>query len=426
MYAPGRQSDVIVQVVSAPRKRSGPSDADAQIYDALVYTQLTLPMTVPTASTYADSLRNLPLRGVERITINRTNYANWLAFFIEGDKAMTVMRDRLLEAMTPGLVELLTKAPVNITVWWSTTTPELDEFPWELTADVGRRQGSHRVAFLRGLPPETPIPTLPISGQPRLGLVGATHLWPEWGRALTGEIGPTVTVFDGPLRQSLQRAISAGVEFVHVFADGVVSSALEGILYDHAGSADNELPAHELSALLSGSRVAVMALSPTDHDNPDVVQMAGRSVLSAYRAFTYIGTSTLPLPTVLAPLGPIPNDMMQAFWRAFYSGLTTSWNLTESLRAAQSGFSSSVPIALFCRHAGGKLFEPAVEVDVQPMQIRTELLQSQGITDDLSRLQKKYGQDLPKSVLDLFAKETSRQSKLRISLDSWIPSGEDL
>jgi hypothetical protein len=427
MYAPGRQGDVIVQIVTAPRHRSDPPAADLQIYDALVYSQLTLPVAPPaTNRTYPAVQRSLPLRGVERITIDRTKYANWLAFFIEGEKSMGVMRDRMLEALSPGLVEILTKASVSVTVWWSTATPELDEFPWELTVDAGRRQGAHRVAFLRGLPPETPFPTVPLKDQPRLGLVGAKYLWPEWAKALTGEIGPTVTVFDAPLRQALRQATEAGVEFLHVFADGIASSALEGILYDHATATDPELPARELSTLLTGSRVVVLALSHVDHDNPDVLPMAGRSVLSAYRAFTYIGGSTVPLPTILAPLGPVPKDMMQTFWRAFYSGLTSSWNLTETLRGAQSRFPFSVPIALFCRHAGGKLFEQAGDVDVKPLEIRAELLQSQDITNNLSRLQKKYGQELPQSVVDLFEKESSRQSELRGTLDRWIPSGEDL
>ena len=339
------------------------------------------------------------------------------------------MRSQLLDALSPGLVDMLTKAPVAIRVWWTSSMPELDEFPWELTVDAGRRQGEHRVAFLRGLPPETPIPTMPLAGQPRLAVVGAAHLWPEWARALIGEMGAAVTVFDGPLRDSLTQAIAAGIEFVHVFADGIVSSALEGILYDHAATDRPELPARELSQMLTGSRVAVLALSPADHSNPDVQPMAGRSVLSAYRAFVFVGGSALPLPTVLAPLGPAPDRMMADFWRTFYTSLTTSWHLTESLRSAHARFPFSAPIALFCRHAGGKLFEhmaQPVDASLEPMGMRSELLQSEEITQDLSRLDRKYGQDLPESVRALFEKETSRQSRLRGALDTWIPSGEDL
>ncbi|HMC76601.1 MAG TPA: CHAT domain-containing protein [Vicinamibacterales bacterium] len=430
MYAPGRHGDVIVQIVSAARHQSrSASEGGLQIYDALVYSQLAVPAAPPPHDRYPPLLRNLPLRGVERISIQPERYSNWLACFIEGEKGMEMMRFQLLEALSPGLIEMLTKAPVSIRVWWTSASPELDEFPWELTVDAGRRQGEHRVAFMRGLPSETPIPTIPLSGQPRLGVVGAAHLWPEWARVLAGEMGKSITVFDGPLRASLARAIAAGMEFVHVFADGIVSSALEGILYDHADSERPELPARELSQMLTGSRVAVLALSPTDYSNPDVQPMAGRSVLSAYRAFVFVGGSRLPLPTVLAPLGPVPDQMMADFWRTFYSSLTTSWHLTESLRTAHARFPYSAPIALFCRHAGGKLFEPAsapVEPALEPMTIRTELLQSQETTQDLSRLTRKYGQDLPAEVRELFEKETSRQTRLRGALDSWIPSGEDL
>ena len=31
------------------------------------------------------------------------------------------------------------------------------------------------------------------------------------------------------------------------------------------------------------------------------------------------------LPTILAPLGPVPDQMMAVFWRAFYGGITSSW-----------------------------------------------------------------------------------------------------
>jgi hypothetical protein len=430
MYAPGRHGDVIVQIVSAPRhKARSEADGALQLYDALIYSQQQVPAAPPSHDGYPPSLRNLPLRGVERIAIHPARYSNWLACFIEGEKGMGLMRSQLLDALSPGLVDMLTKAPVAIRVWWTSSTPELDEFPWELTVDAGRRQGEHRVAFLRGLPPETPIPTMPLAGQPRLGVVGAAHLWPEWARVLAAEMGAAVTVFDGPLRRSLTQAIAAGMEFVHVFADGIVSSALEGILYDHADSERPELPARELSHMLTGSRVSVLALSPADYSNPDVQPMAGRSVLSAYRAFVFVGGSTLPLPTVLAPLGPVPDRMMSEFWRTFYTSLTTSWHLTESLRTAHARFPYSAPIALFCRHAGGKLFEPAaapVEPAMEPMVMRTELLQSQETTHDLSRLDRKYGQDLPDAVRELFEKETSRQSRLRGALDSWIPSGEDL
>jgi hypothetical protein len=429
MYAPGRPGDVIVQIISAPRHRGRTvDDGTLQIYDALIYSHLAVPARTPSHDRYPPSLRNLPLRGVERITIQPERYSSWLARFLDGEKGLSMMRGQLLEAMSPGLVEMLTKAPVSIRVWWTSTMPELDEFPWELTVDAGRRQGEHRVAFLRGLPPVTPIPTMPIAGQPRLGVVGASQFWPEWARALIVEMGPAVTVFDGPLRESLAKAIAEGIEFVHLFADGMVSSALEGSLYDHGPTERPELPARELSQMLAGSRVAVLALSRAESPSPDVHQMAGRTVLAAYRAFVFVGGSPLPLPTVLAPLGPAPDSMMAEFWHTFYRSLTTSWHLTESLRTAHARFSFAAPIALFCRHAGGQLFQPAavpVAAALEPMTVRTELLQSQEITQNLSRLTSKYGQDLPDAIKELFEKETSRQSRLRGELESWIPSGEE-
>jgi hypothetical protein len=430
MYHAGRPDDVIIRTMSAPRHRGREADQGGNHYEALIYSRLSIEVEPPpTSGRYPQELRNLPLRGVERLTIGLHTFSFWLASFIQGDKEMAMMRERLLEVLSPKLRELLTSAPLSMRIWWSNTTPELDELPWELTVEPGRRDGPHQVALFRGLPPETPIPALPLAGNPRLGMIGAWQTWPEWAHSLAQRMGDSVVKIDGPIREALAELVSRGVEFVHVFADGIVSDALEGILYDHAADKDRALiPSGELAQILSRSRVVVLALSPPENVSPDTFLMAGRPVLSAYRAFAYLGTSPR-LPTVLAPLGPVSSEMMTRFWTAFYNELATRWHLTESLRRAQAELPYSLPIALFSRHAGGNLFQTQSAMagdSQQPMEVRANLLRSQAFTSNLSQISREYDLDLPPSVTELLEKEANLQSRLRDELDGAIEQEGEL
>jgi hypothetical protein len=91
----------------------------------------------------------------------------------------------------------------------------------------------------------------------------------------------------------------------------------------------------------------------------------------------------------------------------------------------------TLPIAVFCRHAGGKLFE-TVPADTKeslaekPMQLWTELMESERLTRDLSQFNASYNIELPPKVKALFERETSRQSALRGALDNWIDPKDDL
>jgi hypothetical protein len=156
--------------------------------------------------------------------------------------------------------------------------------------------------------------------------------------------------------------------------------------------------------------------------------MAGRKVLSAFRAFAYLGASNLPMPSVIAPLGPVPDMFMEQFWEVFYSELIQSWHLTESLRRAHLQYQHPLPIALFCRHAGGKLFlkvdEPQT-LEAQPIKMHEDLRQSETLTQSLVALSDKYG-GLPEEVREFLQDETARQEKVRGELDAWIRSEEEL
>jgi len=422
-YLQVRSDDVIVRTIPAPRYRSRDSNTSAPTHDALIYSNLPIPDLNQQTGHYPPELRNLPLCGVEQLRIGERVLGPWLASFIEGEKGLELMRHKMLELMSPGLRNLLGSFPEQMRIWWDNLSPELEELPWELAVEAGRRNSEHGVAFLRGLPPETPIPPLPLRGAARLGMIGPRWTWPEWAGFLADHMADSVVTIEGPIRQALQDAASRGIEFLHVFTDGVVSSALEGILYDHTEEEGRELlPAAEISRILSGSRVVVMALSPAQIPEPETVEIGRRPVLSAYRAFRHLGTSTRSLPTILAPLGPVPEEMMTRFWKAFYEELATQWHLTDSLRKAQSMFQFSVPIAVFSRHAGGKLFQSSGSQsgDEHPMQSRVGLIQSEQLTAQLNDILAKYQVEAPESVRELFRKEAGLQSKLRGELKGLI------
>jgi hypothetical protein len=112
----------------------------------------------------------------------------------------------------------------------------------------------------------------------------------------------------------------------------------------------------------------------------------------------------------------------------FYSELIQSWHLTESLRRAHLQYQYPLPIALFCRHAGGKLFRKVDEpqtAEAQPIKMHEDLLRSETLTHSLAALSDKYG-GLPEEVREFLQHETARQEKLRGDLDVWIRSEEEL
>jgi hypothetical protein len=422
--------DVIVRVRPAVRQRTG-NESGRQIYDAFVYSPLTLVTpSMSSGTNFPQSFRDIPLAGIEQITVQPTSHQAYLASFLEGEKGLSSMRDRLLETMSNGLRNLLTKPSTDLRIWWSSSAPELDDFPWELTANSSGIGGAPQIVLLRGAPPETPIPVLPVDQSPRLAIMGAINRRPDWVNQLCAEFPQIAKPFNIPLRDALRQAAREGFELVHVFSDGIVSNALDGVLYDHdATSSRPELPPGELSNMLAGTRIAVLALSQANDTSPDALMLAGRSVLSAFRAFAYLGASNLPLPTVIAPLGPIPDEVTDRFWLTFYKELVTRWHLTRSLQEAQKSFSIGLPVALFCRHAAGRLFqlsESVAPVDNERMEVRQDFLQSQQLYATLAHLGKKYSNILPRTVKEYMTTLEDRQTRLRETLDGWKPPGEEL
>jgi hypothetical protein len=188
---------------------------------------------------------------------------------------------------------------------------------------------------------------------------------------------------------------------------------------------------------LRGSRVAALGLTSTASANPDRMEVAGRMVPSAYRAFAYLGGAEQPLPSVVAPLGPIPDrGRLQAFWQAYYAGTIESLSLEEGMRRGlQASGAPTLPMALFLRHRHTRLFRrqaaPSTALSfaqgpesLNPVQAGAELAISRRLVDRLSALATKYGSATPPSVSEFLSQEPTHQGRLAASLEPWVKADE--
>jgi hypothetical protein len=256
--------------------------------------------------------------------------------------------------------------------------------------------------------------------------------------------------------QALQLAVGEGFELLHLIADGVVSSAFEGLLsvgsarsagdprggdssgpavrrqsafsgQSEAGASGRALVSPgELSQALRGSRVTVIGLTPPHGREGQAIQLAGYRVPSVYRAFALLGASRLELPTVLAPFGPTEARQEGDFWRGFYRSLGETHCVEEAMGHGLAS-QPAPPIALFLRHNLGRLFRrvkdaPRSDV-VEPSQLSADLKTSHELVDRLRSMEKEYG-TLPKSVSEFVARESVRQEQLSADLQPWLETAE--
>lgn len=402
-------------------------------YDALIYTNLNLPNIKPVTKTLPgqpDNIAGMPLVGIEQIKMRWSRYQEYLAAFVEGDKAPYLMRERLLETMSPGLEALFsgplqTSEPVRL--WWSSDTPELDDVPWELLTLLDRQFPLERFSFVRGLPPDTPLPILPVDRPLRLALICDPLYTP--GELMSAWVDHTdldVSILGPSKREALEEAAAKGYEIIHIVSDGVVSSAYEGVLYFHEDNKPSEqISPGELSALLRSSRANLLCLSNNDYSSPDMVRMGKSVVPSAYRAFAYLGSSRLALPSIVAPLGPLEPDMLYKFWNDFYQELATSFNLHKAMAKALTG-AMPLPMALFLRHRHEALFRREDITDgtkADPAHLGAALQLSQSLVEQLIEHNEVYG-SLPESVNNFISTESARQKDMSSALDEWLTPEE--
>lgn len=420
--------------------QSSPYAEAKQTYDVLIYANLPLPMISGSAELppgQPETIAGIPLAGVERITVRWSHYQEFLAAFVEGEKGPDIMRERLLETMSSGLEELFYGPPLltsqTVRFWWASDTPELDDLPWELLTLRGRSYPPEKFSFVRGLPPEAPVPILPLTGRPRLAFIhDPSYTPPPLLDAILQADSSTLEVVPMPEhpRKALERVVTEGHELLHIVADGVVSSAYEGVLYFHGGrSTSPELTPRELSSILHGSRVSVLGLTGQEYSDPDTMPLGEWQVPSVYRAFAYLGGSRLPMPSVVAPLGPMPPQGLHHFWSKFYAGLADTYSLHRAMVRAQKG-AMPTPVALFLRNPHAVLFRrvsgasKSAVPDVDPTQIGAELQLSHELVEQLKVNSEQYG-GLPASVSAFIADESERQASLSSALDPWLTPSEE-
>jgi hypothetical protein len=237
-------------------------------------------------------------------------------------------------------------------------------------------------------------------------------------------------------REALQQIVSAGIELVHIIADGYPTLAYDSVLYFH-GEATPELPAVELSGLLRGSRVAVLGMTSARTINPDLLQISHRQVPAVYRAFAYLGGSDLPLPSMVLPLGPTEDGRLGAFWGGFYAALSETLSVEDAMARGRDasigpGEIPPTPMALFLRHRHGRLFrrDAAPRSDSPreaPSQLYNEFEISKALVSRLNATIKAQPGAAPEGALEFLASEPAHQDRLLADLEPWttLEAGEE-
>jgi hypothetical protein len=441
-------TDVIMYVLrsasdeaeSRGRRRSA-SQSGRTAYTVLVYSTLSfeLPRELPydLARATEKSLAGLPLAGVARLEVGWSRYEDYLAAFLQGEKAPDAMRKQLGHTLAPALtaaVRLLGDRAARL--WFYTECVELDELPWELLLGDPGGEWEERVCVVRGLPTQTRRATVPLSGKPRLGIIGAPpFVHPSLWKRLHELQNIEVIALHGDPRECLQQAVANGFELLHVVADGFVTQAYEGTLYFH-GLPENmrrELAGAELASHLLSSRIAVLGLSVPDEravNNPDVIQVAGREVPSAYRAYVRMAASEKSLPTVVAPLGPFDEPMAQEaprladFWGTFYEEIGASCSVQTAVAHGRSAVRGAA-VALHLRHEGVRVFRRATapELLADIPQKAAEYALSMRFTDRIRMLQQELGTS-SNAFATFLEEEGAHQKRIETELAPWTRDEE--
>jgi hypothetical protein len=409
---------------------SSGDDVSQRSYLALVYSRIDQPVHEQ-ADLPSDEPREWakePLVGVQPFVVDWVRYSEYLGSFVEGGKQAELMRERLFETLPGELSALLQGGFAGdrpSRIWFESDAPELVELPWELLAHQGGRRtivGS----FVRGLPPEGATPLVPITDGLRLALVDpasrAPHVLTE--TLLESQIqGLEVISLAGDLRSALRQAVHEGFELVHLIANGSVTSSLDGVL-EFPGS-DDLMSAREMASFLHGSRVRVLGLTPCAGGDQPSTWIGSRMVPSSHRAFAYFAASSYPMPSIIAPLGPLNDDDLRAFWSTLYAGLASRNSLEDSMASAQAG--RSLAVALFLHQLQVPTFrwvDPAKRPSEDPLAAHADLTASRELASEIENLKKKAG--LETTALDAFTeRESARQSLLEAAVSDWVEGVEE-
>ena len=413
--------------ISRSRDPGSPRSYDALIYGAIDGPWRSSERVAPPLGQPAE-IKSLPLAGHERLDIGWDRYHEYRRVFADRQPLATVLREHLIDGISPGLKALLageieSERPVR--VWWFTRAPELGELPWEVIAG-GSRAG--RFSFVRGRP-RSLVPIVPLRDRLRLAFIRNPETTPVALSDVLSSLPPTVEVvtMSEPPRAALARAVHERFELVHLVASGTVSLAFDGILQPY-GDQSESISHGELSRMLSGSRVSILGLTPptsrlgADQDDDEVPH----SVM--YRAFSYVGMSREPLPTVVAPLAPLTREALGQFWRSFYEQLAETLSVEEAFSRMPDG-AEPLPMALFLRHRLARQFarqdHAAADDAPDPTQINTELQVSRELVEQVRGINAAFTElDDDATYASLIDDELARQERLQDTLSSWNERSE--
>jgi hypothetical protein len=382
----GRFDEVLVTVGPMRMRRSDLQRSTAEprrTYETLVYSNLPDIRIggAAVSDTAPREIGGLQLVGRDEIRIRWSSYEEYLRMFLEGEKAPGMMRSRLLEDTWSGLEAMIgSLANRRIRLWWNNESPELDELPWELIASTIT---AGQISFARGMPRDY-APIVPIDQTVRVAFIGEPRAGDALRRAMT-DVHPEVEVKslgERGIRDGLRQAVAERFELAHIVADGNVSQGFDGVLELNG----ERLAPREMRALLFGSRVTVLCLSPAARPS----ETGGAP--SVYRAFAHLGASQEGNVTMVAPIGPMDDSRVEEFWSLFYRALGRTLSVEDALIAAKQqvhAAGSIAPIALFLAHRLGVQFrrrtakDPAQHAD--PVRLNVELKASRAFLAKLQR-----------------------------------------
>jgi hypothetical protein len=419
-------NDIVIRIRPDREMRSTPQIE--RTYQALFYT--LLPLAGPLEVSGAENWKGLSVCAAGRMKILWQDYQTMLADLFDGIRGVEKLSQRMRDCFSSSMQILLDQIAMTSgtrRIWWGSDAPELDDMPWELlfTKPFMNQMTPN---FVRGLPPESPLPILPLKGPLRLFWNNSAYT-PGWVRSLfrPGNLpGIETTEITGGLREALRTAARQGAELFHCCADGVVSLAYEGALYDH--NAGEEISPSEVADVVRGTRLSLIGFTPQEPmQNADVVEISGREVVSVYRAFACFSSARFPIPSVIVPLGPFPGEGPQKFWKVLYQELGQSYHLDAALLQSRMAAGAS-PFAVFMRHGQSKLFRPAGQraYETEPEQVASSLGSSAGALQRIQALQSQFG-SLPDYLTSFAEDEGKRVGKLGAELADWsrLEEGEE-
>jgi len=370
-------------------------------------------------------------------------------------------------------------------IWWSSSDHQIVSFPWEslIVPDNFR--------FVRGTPPPVIAPRLPVTKPLRLAFIhDPADTNQPLIAALACVKDVEIVRMTGDPMAALRQAACENFELVHIVANAGVSLAQEGILYLRkerrlAGSSlahsivaspprselatvaakavvgtaalfgafsgplvasaggllakalyslvDTEIGVQtctpgELAQIVRGSRVTLVSLSPQKSAVTAAEKLIDRLLPSVFHSFAAFGSAPAALPTMLLPVGRVPDQQVSLFWPAFYSALAQTNDIELSVRQARA-VSGPLPAALFLRHRLRRQFvrsasATAGNIADQPQLIASELAASRAYIERIREIESNYGTDAGITGSGAIHRELERHKELESKLRVWTSPEE--